>query len=71
MHLTALKDETDVTSLGSILYSKRVMGHRIIAITDKLNKIGKDSFKNYGSHCDAYPFLPYITFACAVGTEKE
>lgn len=47
------------------------MGHRIIASTDKVNKIGKNSFKNYGSHSDAYPFLPYITFACAVGTEKE
>jgi hypothetical protein len=70
MHLKSLKDEADVTSLGSILYSKRVMGHRIIAATDKVSKVGKNSFKNYGSHSDAYPFLPYVTFACAVGTEK-
>ena len=70
MHLSALKDEADITNLGSILYSKRVMGHRIIAATDKVNKIGKDSFKNYGSHSDTYSFLPYMTFACAVGTER-
>ena len=71
MHLKSLKDEADITSLGSILYSKRVMGHRIIAATDKVSKVGKSIFKNYGSHSDAYPFLPYVTFACAVGTEKE
>ena len=60
-----------MTTLGSILYSKRVMGHRIMAATNKISKVGTNSFKNYGSHSDAYPFLPYVTFACAVGTMKE
>ena len=41
MHLGELKDEEDVTSLGSILYSKRVMGHRIVARTNKVTKVGK------------------------------
>ena len=71
MHLKSLKDEKDITNLGSILYSKRVMGHRIVAATEKVSKVGKNSFKNYGSHSDCYAFLPYITFACAVGTKKE
>jgi len=47
------------------------MGHRIMAATNKISKVGTNSFKNYGSHSDAYPFLPYVTFACAVGTMKE
>lgn len=68
MHLSGLKDSEMATKLGSILFSKRVMGHRIVAATDKITKIGVDSFKNYGSHSDNYPFLPYITFACAVGS---
>ena len=71
MHLKSLKDEKDITNLGSILYSKRVMGHRIVAATEKISKVGNNSFKNYGSHSDSYAFLPYITFACAVGTKKE
>jgi hypothetical protein len=70
MYLKELKNEKDVTNLGSILYSKRVMGHRIVAGSDKISKIGTNSFKNYGSHSDCYSKLPYITFACAVGTKK-
>lgn len=33
-------DSSNLTELGSILYSKRVMGHRIIVPTGKLTKIG-------------------------------
>ena len=29
------------------------------------------SFSNYGSHCEDFPFLPYITFAAAVGSKEE
>ena len=47
------------------------MGHRIVTSTEKLTKIGDKTFKNYGSHCDNYPFLPYMTFACAIGTKAE
>ena len=71
LHLTKLQHEEQVTRLGSILYSKRVMGHRIVTSTEKLTKIGNLTFKNYGSHCDSYPFLPYMTFACAVGTKTQ
>lgn len=71
MHLGELKEEKDITDLGAILYSKRVMGHRVLAESAKITKIGENSFTNYGSHCPKYAYLPYITFACAVGTKKE
>lgn len=61
----------NVTELGSILYSKRVMGHRIVVASDTTTKIGSLSFRNYGSHTDKYGCLPYITFASAVGTKPE
>lgn len=52
MHLgEGLKEEKDVTDLGAILYSKRVMGHRILAQSAKVTKIGENKFINYGSHC--------------------
>ena len=52
MHLAELKDEAEVTSLGAILYSRRVMGHRIVAGSEKVSKIGNQEFNNYGSHSD-------------------
>ncbi len=70
MNLGKIEDENYLTQLGSILYSKRVMGHRIVVRSQKLTKIAEKSFINYGSHNDNYPLLPYMTFACAVGTEK-
>ena len=70
MHLGGFKGVEEVTDLGAILYSKRVVGHRILAASPKVTKIGENTFTNYGSHCNDYPNLPYITFACAVGTEK-
>ena len=32
-------DPSSITELGSILYSKRVMGHRIVTSTTKKNKV--------------------------------
>lgn len=46
------------------------MGHRIIVEKETVTKIASQSFKNYGGHSDTYEELPYITFACAVGTEE-
>jgi hypothetical protein len=64
-------ESDQLTELGSILYSKRVMGHRIVVPTAKKTKIGELTFDNYGSHAKNYPSLPYITFASAVGTLPE
>jgi len=46
------------------------MGHRIIVSAENKTTIGPFKFTNYGSHSDNYAFLPYMTFACAVGTKK-
>lgn len=55
-----------MTKLGAILYSKRIMGSRIL--TEKLNKkICNIDFKNYGSHSDEKCNLPYLTVAVAMG----
>jgi hypothetical protein len=47
------------------------MGHRIIVEKQTATKIGSNSFKNYGAHSDSYSELPYLTFACAVGTQEN
>ena len=44
----------DMTELGSILYSKRVMGHRVVDKSSKETTICKNTFKNYGSHHNDY-----------------
>ena len=59
----------DATFFGSYLYKRRVMGARVVSNTDlKLEGI---LFKNYGSHCEAYPDLPYITVASAIGSSRK
>ncbi|CAK88142.1 unnamed protein product (macronuclear) [Paramecium tetraurelia] len=63
------EEKNQITKLGAILYSKKVMGSRVI--TNKKNKVVCGiEFKNYGSHCDNY-FTPYITVACAIGLTKQ
>lgn len=47
------------------------MGHRIVARSENKTPLGGYKFSNYGSHSEDYPYLPYITFACAVGTKRD
>lgn len=61
---------SDPTELGSILFSKKVMGHRIIT-EKKEGKVFGIDFRNYGSHFENYECLPYINIACAIGSEKK
>ena len=65
-----LKDQ-DPVELGSVLYSKKVMGHRILTSKDEAQKLCGNTFSNYGSHHQHYPFLPYMTIACAIGTQRS
>lgn len=65
-----LKDQ-DPVELGSMLYSKKVMGHRILTSKDEAQKLCGNTFMNYGSHHQHYPFLPYMTIACAIGTQRS
>lgn len=61
--------EDDPTELGGFLFKRRVMGARVVANSKK--EIGGLIFSNYGSHAEDYPELPYITVACAIGSEKR
>lgn len=45
------------------------MGSRILS--DNSKKVCGINFLNYGSHSDKYPFLPYLTAACAIGMSKQ
>lgn len=60
----------DETELGSILFSKKVMGHRVIA-EKKPSKVFGIEFRNYGSHVENYKDLPYLNIACAIGCERK
>jgi O-phospho-L-seryl-tRNASec:L-selenocysteinyl-tRNA synthase len=46
------------------------MGSRILTEKDAKAQCGIE-FKNYGSHIDNYPSLPYMTIACAIGMTKD
>ena len=63
-------EEGDATELGSTLYGKKVMGHRILT-RKKEAKVFGTPFTNYGTHCENYPHLPYMNIACAIGSEKK
>lgn len=67
------KFKGNATFLGSFLFRRRVMGARVVA-PDKdpevPSKLEGMMFKNYGSHSETYPHLPYITVACALGASR-
>ena len=63
------KFNNDPTFFGSYLYKRRVMGARVVSTKEQ--KLEGIVFKNYGSHSEAYPHLPYITVASAIGCSKE
>lgn len=44
-----MKDQ-EATELGAILYSKKVMGHRILSAKQDVQKFCGKEFHNYGSH---------------------
>lgn len=62
----------DVNSIGSILFHKCISGARLIYSTNKVTTMNGISFSNWGSHYDAYPYMPYLTVAVGIGmTENE
>ena len=56
--------------LGAMLYKKRVSGHKVVC-KSKVKEVCGVSFSNYGSSCEDYPYLPYITMACSIGGSFE
>jgi O-phospho-L-seryl-tRNASec:L-selenocysteinyl-tRNA synthase len=72
--LTALNDKVfkpnniQATFFGSYLFARRVSGVRVCAATSKVVKfVDGCEFKNYGTHSECYPSLPYFTAAAAIG----
>lgn len=64
------KSKNDITYLGSLFYTRQISGIRIIAPSPELN-FNEYKFKNYGSHCQDYPHMPYCSFASAIGVTNE
>ncbi|CDW79188.1 o-phosphoseryl-trna selenium transferase [Stylonychia lemnae] len=63
----------NATFFGSYLFSRRVSGVRVVNSSNgkRSQPIGENTFLNYGSHSENYPFLPYFTCASAIGQKKE
>jgi len=62
----------DVKEIGSMCFNRQISGVRIITSSNGEKKnIGGYDFLNYGSSCDNYKYLPYMTFSCAIGIKNE
>lgn len=62
---TARKE--DITEIGAMFYNRQISGVRVITENETEYDICGYKFKNYGSSCEKYTYLPYLTFACAIG----
>ena len=62
----------DAKEIGSMCFNRQISGVRIITSSKKKKKnIAGYDFLNYGSSCDDYKYLPYMTFSCAIGIKDE
>ena len=62
----------DAKEIGSMCFNRQISGVRIITSSNGEKKnIGGYEFLNYGSSCDNYKYLPYMTFSCAIGIKNE
>ncbi|CAL1288683.1 unnamed protein product [Larinioides sclopetarius] len=57
------------TEIGSMLFSKFVMGARLVAPGDA-KEVGGYEFKNWGSHTDEH-FVGYLTASATIGVQKD
>lgn len=63
------KFKNDATFFGSYLFKRRVMGARVVG--ESVSTLEGIEFKNYGSHHQAFPHLPYVTVASAIGSSRH
>ena len=62
----------DAKEIGSMCFNRQISGVRIITSSKGQTKnIAGYDFLNYGSSCDDYKYLPYMTFSCAIGIIDE
>lgn len=66
------KDKADTTFLGGMFFNRQISGIKVISSSyGKAVNLQGHEFKNYGSHSDCYPSLPYVVFAAAIGITQE
>mmetsp|Transcript_7343 Transcript_7343/g.12951 ORF Transcript_7343/g.12951 Transcript_7343/m.12951 type:complete len:157 (+) Transcript_7343:46-516(+) len=62
----------DATYLGAMLFKRCVSGTRVVTGAQSSTKqVGNSEFQAYGAHCNAYPSVPYLTAACAIGMSEQ
>ena len=62
----------DAKEIGSMCFNRQISGVRVITSSKGQTKnIAGYDFVNYGSSCDNYKYLPYLTFSCAIGITDE
>ena len=62
----------DPKEIGSMCFNRQISGVRVINSSKGQTKnIAGYDFINYGSSCDNYKYLPYLTFSCAIGIIDE
>ena len=62
----------DVKEIGSMCFNRQISGVRIVTSSNgQIKNIAGYDFVNYGSSCDNYKYLPYMTFSCAIGITDE
>ena len=62
----------DAKEIGSMCFNRQISGIRVITSSKGQTKnIAGYDFVNYGSSCDNYKYLPYLTFSCAIGISGE
>lgn len=70
MAVTLAASARPPTAMGGALFVRLISGARIVA-PSKPKSVAGMTFRNYGSHHDAYPAV-YLTVACALGiTQPE
>lgn len=62
------QNNSELSEIGSMLFSKFVMGTRLVAPGESKSICGYE-FKNWGSHTDDQ-FTPYLTASAAIGVQK-
>ena len=62
----------DAKEIGSMCFNRQISGIRVITSSKgQIKSIAGYDFINYGSSCDNYKYLPYLTFSCAIGISDE
>ncbi|KAK3096279.1 hypothetical protein FSP39_025255 [Pinctada imbricata] len=68
--LDMMSDVSQVTEVGSKLFTRLVSGTRVVAKSGKVTEICGLKMKNFGSHSNSYP-SSYLTAAASIGMRKD